>query len=62
MIWRDTLNRLTQVIQQGQSGGNSVPTKRVDFGYNAAGQFTAIDRYISTTASSANLVATSQQQ
>jgi hypothetical protein len=52
LIWRDTLNCLTQVIQQGQSGGNSVPTKRVDFGYNAAGQFTAIDRYISTTASS----------
>jgi hypothetical protein len=35
------------------------PSKRVDFGYNLDSQFDTIDRYISTTASAANLVATS---
>jgi RHS repeat-associated protein len=44
----DNLNRMTQVIQQSQSGGNAVAPKRIDFAYNAAGQFTQIDRYQST--------------
>ncbi len=37
-----SLNRLTQLTQMG----NNVRDKRVDFGYNAIGQFTAIDRYV----------------
>ncbi len=36
-----SLNCLTQLTQMG----NNVRDKRVDFGYNAIGQFTAIDRY-----------------
>lgn len=40
----DNLQRMTSVTQQGQ-GGNGVAAKRVDFGYNAGGQFTAINRY-----------------
>ena len=44
----DNLNRMTQVIQQSQSGGNAVAPKRIDFAYNAAGQFTQLDRYQST--------------
>ena len=54
----DHLGREDQVIQEG-NGGNSVPTKRVDFGYNLDSQFDHIDRYNSSTASAANLVATS---
>jgi RHS repeat-associated protein len=41
----DGLNRQTQVKQSGQSGGNAVDTKRVDFDYNAAGQFDLISRF-----------------
>jgi RHS repeat-associated protein len=41
----DDLNRLTQLLQQGQSGGNAVAVKRVDFDYNAAGQYTQLRRY-----------------
>jgi hypothetical protein len=41
---------MTQVIQQGQSGGNAVAVKRVDLTYNAAGQFDVISRFQSTTA------------
>jgi RHS repeat-associated protein len=44
----DGLNRMTQVIQQGQSGGNAVAAKRVDLTYNAAGQFDVISRFQST--------------
>jgi len=43
----DYLNRMTQVTQAGQSGGNVVAEKRVDFTYDAQDkhQFTAINRY-----------------
>ncbi|QGJ68577.1 RHS repeat-associated core domain protein [Planctomycetales bacterium 10988] len=41
----DDLHRLTRVTQQGQSGGNAVAEKRVDFAYNALGQFTTITRF-----------------
>ncbi len=41
----DNLNRMTQVTQAGVYGGNAVAEKRVDFSYNAAGQFTGIDRF-----------------
>jgi RHS repeat-associated protein len=47
----DGLNRMTQVIQQGQGGGNAVAVKRVDLTYNAAGQFDVISRYQSTNTS-----------
>ena len=46
----DGLNRMTQVIQQG-NGGNTVAVKRVDFTYNAAGQFDVISRFQSTDTS-----------
>jgi len=45
----DNLNRLTKLTQQSQSGGNVVAEKRVDFAYNAVGQFTDIDRYQNLT-------------
>jgi hypothetical protein len=51
----DYLNRMTRVTQQGQTGGNAVATKRVDFAYNGLGQFTTIDRYQNTGGS--NIVA-----
>ena len=41
----DALHRLTRLDQAGQSGGNVVAEKRVDFAYNATGQFTDIDRF-----------------
>jgi len=53
----DTLNRLTQVTQQDVVGGNAVADKRVDIGYNAAGQFTSINRYANLAGTA--LVATS---
>jgi RHS repeat-associated protein len=47
----DHLNRITKITQQGQ-GGNTVADKRVEFGYNADGQFTSIDRYSALTGTS----------
>jgi len=46
----DYLNRMTQVTQSGQTGGNSVAEKRVDFTYDAEdkGLFTGIHRYADT--------------
>jgi YD repeat-containing protein len=44
----DNLGRMTgveQSEQSGQSGGNSVAPKRVDFAYDAASQFDTITRY-----------------
>jgi RHS repeat-associated protein len=52
----DHLHRLTRVTQEEQSGGNSVSDKRVDFAYNALGQFDTITRYASLNTS--ELVAT----
>jgi RHS repeat-associated protein len=51
----DNLSRMTQVIQQDVGGGNVVGDKRVDFTYNALGQFSSLTRYQSTGTS--NLVA-----
>ncbi len=47
----DALGRTTQLVQQGQSGGNAVAEKLVDFSYNAVGQFTTLDRYQSADTS-----------
>ena len=41
----DNANRLTQVKQESQSGGNTVAAKRVNFAYNTGGMFTGITRY-----------------
>ncbi|QGJ68575.1 Hypothetical protein PBC10988_2360 [Planctomycetales bacterium 10988] len=41
----DDLHRLIQVTQQGQTSGNAVAEKRVDFEYNTLGQFTTITRF-----------------
>src|SRR5205085_7529622 len=54
----DHLNRVTTLTQQQQTGGNTVAAKRVEFGYNADGQFTSINRYSALTGTS-SLVATS---
>jgi YD repeat-containing protein len=53
----DNLNRLTRVDQTG-NGGHTVANKRVDFAYNAAGQFTSIARQAKPS-STWNEVATS---
>jgi RHS repeat-associated protein len=53
----DNLSRLTQIVQQDVSGGNVVADKRVDFAYNALGQYTSVTRYQST--GTGTLVATS---
>jgi len=55
----DGLNRLARVDQTGETGGNTVREKRVDFGYNALGQFTSIARYKDTDGGAGNEVATS---
>jgi RHS repeat-associated protein len=43
----DPLSRLTQLAQQG-NGGNTVKDKRVDFSYDAAGQFQKLSRFSDT--------------
>jgi YD repeat-containing protein len=53
----DALQRMTDVVQQSQSGGNAVTSKHVKFSYNALGQQTSIARYQST--GTTNAVATS---
>jgi RHS repeat-associated protein len=55
----NALNRLTRLDQTGQSGGNSVAEKRIDFAYNAIGQFTSISRYKDTAGGSTHEIATS---
>ena len=50
----DALNRLVETIQQGQSGGNVVTSKRVTQSYNSLSQRTGIGPYQSTGTS--NLV------
>ncbi|MEX0714117.1 MAG: hypothetical protein WD278_17395, partial [Pirellulales bacterium] len=55
----DALSRMTGVRQQGQTGGNTVATKGVDFGYNAIHQFTSIVRFTDLVQSPAPDVATS---
>ena len=51
----DALSRTTTLVQTGPG----VSDKRVDFTYKKDNQFDVISRYASSTASSANLVATS---
>ncbi len=48
----DAAGRLTRLVQTGR-GGNDVAPKRVDFAYNAANQWTSINRYASTTTANA---------
>jgi len=48
----DLLGRMTRVTQQGTPGIGDVLPKRVDFSYNAIGQFTEIDRYSDLAGSS----------
>ena len=55
----DALNRLTQLDQEGQTGGNTVNEKRVDFAHNAIGQYTSIARYNDTDGNSGDEIATS---
>ena len=52
----DKLNRLLEVVQANQVGGNQVPPKRVSFTCNSLGQRTRIARFQST--GTANPVAT----
>ena len=53
----DNLGRMTRIEQAGVEEGNAVAEKRVDFGYNAAGQFTSIIRYKDTSGGGGNLSA-----
>lgn len=46
---RDSLNRVTQLAEDGQSGGNGVVRKQIAFDYNAAHQFVSIARYEGTS-------------
>ncbi|MFN7731632.1 MAG: hypothetical protein ACK5OB_07010 [Pirellula sp.] len=49
----DPLQRLTDLVEQGQSGGNTVLAKHLTFAYNALSQRTQIARYQSTGTSNA---------
>jgi RHS repeat-associated protein len=51
----DDLNRLTLITQTDQSGGNTVTDKRIEFDYNALGQFSEIRRYEALTAGGVEL-------
>ena len=53
----DALQRLTDIVQQSQSGGNAVTAKHLTMAYNVLGQSTTISRYQS--AATSNPVATS---
>jgi RHS repeat-associated protein len=53
----DAFGRIEQISQVGVTSGSEVAEKRVEFGYNAAGQLQQIDRYRDATG--ANLVAAS---
>jgi RHS repeat-associated protein len=53
----DSDGDLTQVTQQGQTGGNTVAAKLVNFAYNADGLYVTISRYANLAAT--QLVATS---
>ena len=53
----DSDGELTQATQQGQTGGNAVAPKLVNFAYNADGLYTTISRYANLAAT--QLVATS---
>ncbi len=55
----DAGSRITRIEQQGQQGGNPVAEKRVDFQYNALGQFTLIRRYNDLDGQVSDLVAES---
>ena len=44
----DALQRLTDIVQQGQTGGNAVTSKHVTLAYNALSQRTNLARYQST--------------
>lgn len=49
----DALHRLTDVVQQSQSGGNAVTSKHIAQVFNAGSQRTTISRYQSTGTSNA---------
>jgi YD repeat-containing protein len=55
----DNLGQMTRVTQSGVSGGDAVAEKRVDFTYDADGQFSTIARYNALSGGSGNEVATS---
>ncbi|XZE36949.1 RHS repeat-associated core domain-containing protein [Pirellulaceae bacterium SH501] len=56
----DSLGRVTQITQAGQTGGATVQDKRVDFAYTVDGLFDSITRYKSLAGGSANEVARSE--
>jgi RHS repeat-associated protein len=56
----DSLGRVTQITQAGQTGGATVQNKRVDFAYTVDGLFDSITRYKSLAGGSANEVARSE--
>lgn len=44
----DADGQLTQIKQQGQTGGNTVAAKRVDLTYTAIGELYTVSRYANT--------------
>ncbi|MEO8272157.1 MAG: hypothetical protein ABI557_20775, partial [Aureliella sp.] len=44
----DALQRMTDIVQQSQAGGNAVTSKHITQAFNALGQYTTIARYQST--------------
>jgi RHS repeat-associated protein len=55
----DALHRLTELNQDGQTGGNTVAEKLVNFSYNSSGQYTEIARFNDLDGLTADEVATS---
>ena len=45
----DQLTEVTQSAAGGQTGGNSVAAKRVDFTYTAIGEYSGVSRYANLT-------------
>ena len=54
----DSLDRLTSITQQGQSGGNVVAGKAVSFGYTNIGQIKTVTRYAAASTSGAVVATT----
>lgn len=50
----NTASQLTQITQQGQSGGNTVGEKRVDYTYDAGGARATVTRYKALAGGSGN--------
>ncbi len=55
----DALNRVTQILQQGITGGNTVAEKRIDLTYNVDGRYDSITRFNDIAGGTSAEIATS---